>query len=92
MPSQICVVGSNLSRTLLYKSCCGSKNSTGIKHLYPKDNLFFNIWVDKCDNKMLRNLTKIEPYEKYVVCNFYFEKNYKILGTIPLYRDAKPTL
>lgn len=79
MPSQTCVVGSY-------------KNRTGIKHRFPKDNYFFNIWVDQCNNKKLTNLSMIETHEKYVVCDLHFEPKFKILGTKRLHKEAIPTL
>lgn len=79
MPSQTCVV-----------AFC--KNRKGIKHRFPKEQCVFNIWVSKCKNKKLNNLTMFETYEKYVVCDIHFEPKCKILGTKRLQKDAIPTL
>lgn len=79
MPSKTCVV-----------NLC--KNRTGIKHRFPKDVYFFNMWVNKCNNNKLNNLSLIETYEKYVVCDIHFEPKFKILSTKRFHKEAIPTL
>lgn len=46
------------------------ENRKGIKYRFP----FFNIWISKCKNKSLNNLTMIEIHEKDKYNNYFIEK------------------
>jgi len=67
-----------LSQTCVVNTC---KNRIGIKHRFPKEPHLFDVWVSKCNNKKLNNLSMIEAYEKYVICDMHFEPKFnKTLG------------
>lgn len=83
MPSKNCVI---LNCDTTYK------DKTTIRHLFPRDETRFKIWIQCSGNPKLNNFSIDEVYRSFVVRVKHFENNCKSPGTKKLNRNAIPTL
>jgi len=83
MPSNSCVV----------IGCDTKYNDKNIiRHRFPKDEMIFNIWVQRSGNNKLLNKSINDVYKSFIMCDKHFEQNCKSAGFKKLIWYAVPTL
>lgn len=62
------------------------------RHRFPKNELIFNTWVERCGNNKLLNMPMNEVYKRFVMCDKHFTPNCKSPGFKKLILTSVPTL
>ncbi|XP_050066269.1 uncharacterized protein LOC126555381 [Aphis gossypii] len=65
---------------------CGER-----KHVFPKSEDDFNIWLQRCCNEKLFNLDKCIVRSHYAVCHIHFDLSCESPGTKKLKKGSLPT-
>jgi len=74
------------------KCCVFGCTSGERKHVFPKSEDDFNIWLQRCCNEKLFNLDKCIVRSHYAVCHIHFDLSCESPGTKKLKKGSLPTL
>lgn len=62
------------------------------RHRFPKDELTFNVWVERSRNNKLSSISMNDVYKRFIMCDKHFATSCKSPGFKKLITKSIPTL